>query len=74
MDWMRERGRESWTGDVSALSGGSGGDRIRRGDVDRNRYDAGLNEEGLIDESGECAKNEYGQTGEVEDLSRDAIT
>jgi len=37
MDWMREQGRESWTGDVIALSGGSGGERQRRRGAERER-------------------------------------
>jgi len=74
MDWIREQGWGSWTGDVSVLSGGSGGERQRRRGAERERNDEGLNEKGRSNESDECAKNEYGQPGDVEDLSWDAIT
>jgi hypothetical protein len=56
MDWLREQGRDSWTGDIGAMSGGSGGDRPSRRDVGRNRYAAGLIEEGRSDESEEGAE------------------
>jgi hypothetical protein len=56
MDWMRDHRSDSWTGDISAMSGGSGGDRPSRPDVGRNMYAAGLIEEGRSDESEEGAR------------------
>jgi hypothetical protein len=53
MDWMREHGRDSWTGDVGATSGGSAGEKQRRRDSERNRNDEELDEEDMVDQRNE---------------------
>jgi hypothetical protein len=53
MDWMREHGRDSWTGDIGAMSGGSGDNRPREQGTERNRDDEGLNQGGEEEQGNE---------------------
>jgi hypothetical protein len=53
MDWMRDHGSDSWTGDIGAMSGGSGDERQRRRGAEGKRDDEALNEAGRGNESDE---------------------